>query len=126
MKKYPVQVILQRADNLGIILYRDGNEIHIEGPAEHLTDKLRQVIADNWHELLPVLPVTLCFTCLDEGRETPAFYEAAQIMYCEAHKPVVEACTVPDGQRSEQIGDGFQSSSQHQPELYTLSQGCLL
>lgn len=91
MKKYPVEIILARADALGIVLWIANGDIQTDGPPGTLTDRFRQTIADHKRELLAVLPAPLCASCLDQNKETLATWEGPEgMMYCGSHKPAQE------------------------------------
>lgn len=91
MKRYPIETILDRCNQLGIVLWISNNEIQADGPPGALSDQFHQVIADHKRELLAVLPAPLCAACLDTGKETPATWQGPNdLMYCEAHRPAQE------------------------------------
>src|SRR4051812_15754591 len=86
MKKYPIEQILARAEELGIVLWISDGEIQADGPDGTLTNRFSETIASHKQELLAVLPAPLCAACLNAGKETPATDEGPdEFMYCTVH-----------------------------------------
>jgi hypothetical protein len=102
MKKYPVQSILTRADELGIVLWISDGEIQADGPPGTLSDRFREIIASHRKDVLEAMcEPELCCTCLDQNVETPATHGGPDsIMYCEAHRPAPETVCRVCGEQS--------------------------
>lgn len=89
-KTYGVSSILSRADELGMVLWIEGDELKIVAPPglPQLTKALA-VIKEHKAAIIvhlrSIKACALCSTCLDEGRETEAGLALDDFMYCEKH-----------------------------------------
>ena len=94
-RKFTPLDILNRAAEYGIRITLADSNLTVDIPAaleDHTKHKALEVIRANRLEIIDFLQklvcIPLCFTCLDEDKETPALPDDCEgIMYCATHHP---------------------------------------
>jgi len=97
-RKFTPLDILNRAAEYGIRITLADSNLTVDVPAVLEGDKkykALEVIRANRLEIIDFLQklvcIPLCFTCLDEDKETPALPDDCEgIMYCAAHHPAYQ------------------------------------